>query len=327
MQSFIGLLRLSRLQSSARMFSDSLHLQPFNSNDTTNFARLTMDTPFKKAFADNKVHLLFLLRNVLRNDNIDIKSIDNVERKHGIDRNVFYDVICTLTSGTKIIIEMQNVNQRAQIVDRTVGYIARDYSEQWHKSTRGYNLTPVHLIALLNFTLDAKVEKSGSMVQGYTAAPKKIPGNRSVQGIAKRYRSLFDITLVQLPLAPAFIDDCKTDVERLCVLLRDSANFTAKTLPKVFFQEPFIGIAKCAHLSNLTSEQRDALAAEEDFLRTQFAHFESVTLERDEANAERDEANAEREKFATMLAVERENFASILAGKDAALAAERDRGK
>ena len=236
---------------------------------STSLAPLTMDTPFKNAFADRTDNLLFLLKTVLNKDGIFLKSIDNVERKNAIDRNVFYDIICTLTSGTKIIIEMQNLQQRAQLANRIVGYISRDYSEQWLKSKMSYELMPVHLIALLNFTLDKDKEKSGSMIQGYWASPKD--GDVAADGFTELFRSLFDVTLVQLPLAPATADLCKTDAERLCLLIRDSAEFSLANLPLPFTQEPFRRIVDCARRSNLTHVQRDALALEEKSMRDEHA--------------------------------------------------------
>ena len=238
-------------------------------------ADLTLDTPFKLAFAKNNRNLQNLLNCLLfRHENVSITSIEDVTRP-GTDasgvRNVIYDVFCTLSNEERLIIEMQKSNQRADIIDRLVGYQARDYATQWEKGTTktsGYKLIPVRVLAILGFKMASVPGCKDEMIQKFKiSAVRPSADFRISEPIERRFGEMSDYTIVQLPFAPDSPDKCVDDAEKWCVLLRDSGKFSVDTLPAQFAEDPFKAVVDRALYSNLSAEEIKSLQAEEDLER------------------------------------------------------------
>ena len=123
-------------------------------------APLRLDTPFKRAFR-NTASLAALLNAVLNDTaNHKVTSVNNIELKSTQLRSCIFDVYCTLSDGSKVIIELQKANMRDEIVDRLVGYVSRSYSEQWlpggstGAGSGSYMLVPVKIVAIVDFMLE-----------------------------------------------------------------------------------------------------------------------------------------------------------------------------
>jgi hypothetical protein len=228
---------------------------------STKLADLTYDVPFKHAFHDPET-LKHLLNGIFAATDgagfviVDVESIDDPSRggsPASKDRTVLYDIVCTLKDGTKAIVEMQRAPQRADIGDRLIGYLARDYSSQWVKGKNHSNLLlPVRVVAFLGFTLLPEKNRSGPFIQNFFMQPA--PNSKATATLQKRFKDLTNITLVQLPLAP-HIDDAHTDAEKWAVLIRDAHLYTSGDLPPQFLESPFNTVTTRALESSLSKAE------------------------------------------------------------------------
>lgn len=262
-----------------------------------NITALTLDTPFKRAFHD-KENIKNLL-NALFEDSKDVKiknvvSINESSRlgtKAARERSVIYDLHCTLDDNSEVIVELQKANQRSFIYERLVGYLSRDYSFQWMKGGKGYKLTPVRVVAILDFTLHADPAKSGTFIQRFVLSP--YPGTIATQESEKQLAELVNITTVQLPLAPDVVSACTTSAQKWAVLIRDSQNFSRHTIPDEFSVAPFKAVVNVACVASFNPQQLARYQEELEKAKIDAAMEQQtieVQRERDEAQRERDEA-------------------------------------
>jgi len=258
-------------------------------------APLRLDTPFKRAFR-NTASLAALLNAVLNDTaNHKVTSVNNVELKSTQLRSCIFDVYCTLSDGSKVIIELQKANMRDEIVDRLVGYVSRSYGKQWlpggstEAGSGSYMLVPVKIVAIVDFKLEKDEASCGSLVQNYsmclragTAAPSPL----------RRLQELVDITIVQLPLAPTDASRPGLSAAELWAhLLRYSQKYSLATLPDALKGAPFGTVAASASAEGLTQEEREALAAEEMVLR-EALRLEQLVMRADDEKARADDAEA-----------------------------------
>jgi hypothetical protein len=310
-------------------------------------APLTRDISFKRAFGlpETRETLRALLNAVMRPDRAEraIRSIENVEEvKDTVFRSVIYNIRCTLVSGATVIIELQKAKMREQILDRMIGYQAREYAEQWKpgkKTEAGngvYSLVPVRVLALLDFAMSEDVSQCGTLVQHYhlQLAPARPaldptqpapPVQQAAVAALQRLPELSDITIVQLPLAPGEEDLESAPPEgKWAHLLHHSHLYTVDDLPAPLKEGAFLAAAESARYDKMTAVERRTLAAEaaeEESLR-EFLD-EAEARERAEAALEHEKAERERERAAAAAALaaaaERERAA---AERERAAAAE-----
>jgi hypothetical protein len=252
--------------------SDALQ-NPLSPHASGALAPLTRDTPFKRAFANFRT-LRHLLNAILRPDSKrhKIEKVLALEVKSSSLRSIVYDIHCQLKSGDVLIVELQKAEMRNMILDRLIGYQAREYSEQWLPGGAtaaeggGYALMkPVRVLALLDFKLSLKEEECGSLVQHYhLQADRCVPA----KGVEERLRQLTDITIVQLPLAPKAdeLGDAD-DAGKWAHLLRYSQKYRMESLPEPLTHGRYKRAAESARFDAMSVEERAELAAEERTLR------------------------------------------------------------
>lgn len=233
-------------------------------------AALTSDVSFKRAFgSDSSKETLKHLLNALMSESgkpLDVSVIENVEFKDAVLRSVVFDVRCQLTSGERVIIEVQKADIATDMTDRLIGYMSYDYMTQWRRGGKmeapvkgKYKLLPVRMLALLDFCLDDDSANCGSLVQHYHMQLSQAATQVSAPAAAKRLRELSDITIVQLPLAPDKIVDGMSDAEKWAHLLHSSQQYSIATLPQPLRATPFLAAAESARLDKMTVEERKAL--------------------------------------------------------------------
>ena len=144
------------------------------------YAELLCDFMFKRVFgSEANKDLLISFLNVLLED-VEIENVDFIPTEHlGLteeDRKVIFDISCRCKDGRTFIIEMQKGYQK-YFRKRAVYYTTYPISEQGRmahdkylkgKSTTGqnadvkfkwdYNLTPVIVVAILNFQFEHDVD-------------------------------------------------------------------------------------------------------------------------------------------------------------------------
>ena len=213
---------------------------------------LTSDTPFKRAFGRGGNSLRDLLNSIYDEDIKSIEKLDVVNKSLFPNRFLMYDVYCTLSSGEKIIVEIEKFDSRADIIPRLFGYMARDYSEQSevglfssrskiflklperdvNKFDDTFKLVPIRIIGILDFQIDCDQSKCGSFIQRYGATVQK--GQVASDVVQEELSRLLDFTILQLPLAPNDYESCETDAEKWSILMRDSDRFSEEIVDSAF---------------------------------------------------------------------------------------------
>ncbi|MCM1110737.1 MAG: Rpn family recombination-promoting nuclease/putative transposase [Clostridium sp.] len=120
------------------------------------------DFGFKLLFGNNKnKEFLIAVLNSLLDLEYEIVDItyNNTEifGKTPDDRRAVYDLYCTTSDGSHIIVEMQNAYQR-YFSDRTVYYSSFLMQAAAKQGKWDYRLPPIYTIAFLNFKLDAYLD-------------------------------------------------------------------------------------------------------------------------------------------------------------------------
>lgn len=213
-------------------------------------ARLTLYTPFQKAFSDRLVLKHFL--SSFLNTSDPIKSITDVQPGDSRIKNVILDVHCVLESGSKIIFKLQkatSIPSHAHMVDIAVGDVTKDYYSQLkiNSLTKLDPLTPVVAVVILDWSFISS--PFGSFVQQYQS--KIVRGSPSPI-LESRLNELFDFTYVELNLAPKCLTPTSTDAEKWSILLRDSNTYSIDTLPVEFKSDPYARAVSNAIYENMT---------------------------------------------------------------------------
>ena len=208
------------------------------------FADMTYDLVFKKVFTDKEILFGFLNAIGAAGENLTITSINNVERPEA-NATVLYDIHCTLSNNISIIIELQKAQQRSQICDRIIRYVARDYSVQARKKGRSYLLDPVHAVVITCFTLNSEASRSGSLLQVYERFCSK---GDPEENLLARYKQLNHDLWIQLPLAPEEIDLDSTELEKWTFLLAKSHMMGSTPPAPLMSSEPLKRYVVLGHL-------------------------------------------------------------------------------
>lgn len=220
----------------------------FSTVTTPKISKFASDTPFKRAFGRGGNSLRDLLNSIYDEDIKSIEKLDVVNKNLFPNRFLMYDVFCTLSSGEKIIVEIEKFDSRADIIPRLFGYMARDYSEQsevglFNSRSRNFlkvperdinkfddtfKLVPIRIIGILDFQVDCDRSKCGSFIQRYGATVQK--GQTASDLVQDELSRLLDFTILQLPLAPNDYESCETDAEKWSILMRDSDRFSEEII-------------------------------------------------------------------------------------------------
>jgi hypothetical protein len=205
-----------------------------------------------------------------------------------------------------VIIELQKASFNVDMMDRCVGHVARDYSEQWRKgkvteSRRSeYSLIPVLSVAILNWTFDTeesltKSLRKQSLVQRYVCTLKDAEPTPRVE---TRMQRLADYTYIQLPLAPKTVTESCSDIEKWAILLRDSQFFSNDDIPEIYQREPFRTVVESARWDALSDEDCALVMKEQDkahAVKLVIDELHAAISERDAAISEKDAAISERD--------------------------------
>ena len=128
------------------------------------FGNVMADFMFKRLFG-NKLIMLPFLKMVLPDEGIvDIEYIPTEELGDTPqDNKVVFDISCTTADGRTLIIEMQKAYQ-ANFKNRSIAYVSSKITSQSRQQRENYllrlgepwkyNLSPVYIIAILNFSFN-----------------------------------------------------------------------------------------------------------------------------------------------------------------------------
>ncbi|MDR0521994.1 MAG: Rpn family recombination-promoting nuclease/putative transposase, partial [Planctomycetaceae bacterium] len=121
------------------------------------------DFGFKKLFGEeaNKDLLIDFLNAVLPLESKIVSlTFRNPEQlpDNNVDRKAIFDIACTGEHNEQFTVEMQKARQK-YFKDRALFYLSFPIQRQAQKGDWDFNLNPVYLVAVLNFTYDENEEK------------------------------------------------------------------------------------------------------------------------------------------------------------------------
>ena len=307
-------------------------------------APLVRDAAFKRVFGNNDGFAREALRDLINAMEVldgakvaEVASIEPSEQPEFLEgRTIIYDVMCTLDNGDRVVIELQKAPMRTLIVDRMVGYVARQYDRQWSKGgktdagTGTYALKPVHALALLDFQLDKVIDDAGDMIQHYSVLPRA-GSTKLSKSLSARLSALNNYTFVQLPLAPPPGPELATasPAELWAHLIRYSGTYKMETLPRVFKDNKvFKTVAELVRYASMEPAEIAGINAEEDYLKQLASTVGVAEQDRDAAvqRAATAEQRAASEASARVSAEQRaasEASARVAAEQRAAAAEQR----
>ena len=117
---------------------------------------LTSDFGFKRIFTspDHPHILINFIETVIPELSIEsVELLDTTQLQPSFDDRIsIFDVYCTLSDGSFVIVEMQRIKQDFYI-DRTLLYASNVILKQSQKGQWNYELPPIYVISVLNFRL------------------------------------------------------------------------------------------------------------------------------------------------------------------------------
>jgi predicted transposase/invertase (TIGR01784 family) len=222
------------------------------------FAPLTLDSTFKRAFANERCKdlLLFLLNTflekVLKEPIKDVNIVHTVQTgKTRGNRGAVFDIQCEDASGTRFIVEMQ-VEDQKHFIKRSIFYICMavaNLAKKGKMESRGkkvpydYNIPAVHSLSFLNFDSDfgKGCDEAVQHISLYNVLHPKV-----------RYDDI-NMTFVRLSKFGKTEAECSSDLDRMLFIFKNAQNL--EKMPSSFSKTVFKRIFEVARISNFTSEE------------------------------------------------------------------------
>jgi len=206
------------------------------------------DIGFKRIFGQeySKPVLIDFLNNLLDNNPhiVDISYHDKelpAEYKKG--RTIIYDIYCTIDSGEKIIVEMQN-RLEANFKSRTLYYASKAVSLQGEQGKEwDYDLKAVYLIALIN-------EVRPDFMPPKFRTDVMLTDIESKTVFTDRLRRIY----LQMPLFDKKEEECENFLDCWIYILNHME--TLSQMPWTAQNPAFKRLEEISELSELTREER-----------------------------------------------------------------------
>ena len=236
------------------------------------FGNVMADFMFKRLFG-NKLIMLPFLKIVLPEENIaDIDYINTEELGDTpLDNKVVFDIACTTSDGRELIIEMQKAYQ-PNFKNRSISYVASRISSQARKQreirqTRTgehwkYDLNPVYIIALLNFSFDHEEDyPEEKYISNYHLREDETH---------ELFNKTLNFTFIEMARFLKSEEECTTVLDKLTYSLKHMHELDA---PPAFFNEEFFRVLyNLSELNNFTAKEirnyMRSLYAESDYANT-----------------------------------------------------------
>ena len=204
------------------------------------------DFGFKKLFGTevNKDLLMDFLNEMIRGKEgkiIELKYL-NAEQlgRTEFDRKAVYDIYCETDCGEKLIVEMQKAKHNF-FVDRTVFYATFPIREQAIKGEWNYELKPVYMIGVLDFTFNDDDDCYYSEVQLMNTGTKTV-----------FYKKLTFINL-EMPKFNKEIDQLETHFDKWMYVLKNLPRL--QNLPPQLQERVFQKIFQVAEIAKMDKSE------------------------------------------------------------------------
>ena len=236
------------------------------------FGNVMADFMFKRLFG-NKLIMLPFLKMVLPEEGIvEIEYIPTEELGDTPqDNKVVFDISCTTTDGRTLIIEMQKAYQ-PNFKNRSIAYVSSKITSQSRKQRENYllrlgeswkyNLSPVYIIAILNFSFNHE---------------ESYPEDKYISSYHIRedetnelFNKTLNLTFIELGRFLKKERECATMLDKLTYSLKHM--HTLNTLPSFFDETFFNDLYKLSELNNFTAKEikgyMESLYAASDYANT-----------------------------------------------------------
>ncbi|HPH19563.1 MAG TPA: Rpn family recombination-promoting nuclease/putative transposase [Haliscomenobacter sp.] len=206
------------------------------------------DFGFKKLFGEeaNKDLLMDFLNQLLpAHHQIKELSFKNVENLPDLptERKAIFDIHCKAISGEYFVVEMQKAKIN-YFKDRSLFYLTFPIREQAKRGEWDFKLTPIYMIAVLDFEYDEEEERRKFL--------------RHVQLKDQDCDVFYDklhFKFIQMPLFTKEEHELETHFDKWIYFLKKLETFD--DIPTILKEPIFEKAFKTAEVANMTPEQRD----------------------------------------------------------------------
>lgn len=206
------------------------------------------DFGFKKLFGEeaNKDLLLDFLNQLLpahhQIADLNFKNVENLPDLPA-ERKAIFDIHCKAITGEHFIVEMQKAKVNF-FKDRSLFYLTFPIREQAKQGEWDFELTPIYMIAILDFKYDEEEEKLKFL--------------RHVQLKDQDCEVFYDklhFKFIQMPLFTKKEHELETHFDKWIYFLQKLETFD--DIPAILKEPIFEKAFKTAEVANMTPEQRD----------------------------------------------------------------------
>jgi conserved hypothetical protein (putative transposase or invertase) len=214
------------------------------------FAPLTLDSTFKKAFANEQSTelLLFLLNTFLAEKlKSPIKEVININHelfgKTRFNRDAVFDVYCRDAIGTRFVVEVQVKGQK-HFIKRTFFYLCIIVCSLAVKGKEyDFNIPKLYSISFLEFELDFGKDCT-EVIQHLSLRNDKHP---------EISYDILQMIYVILPRFKKKESECETIMDKILFSLKNGHKL--KGVPKSFKEKELLRIFEVARISNFTERE------------------------------------------------------------------------
>lgn len=204
------------------------------------------DFGFKKLFGEdaNKDLLIDFLNQLLPQKhqitNLNFRNVESfAELIH--ERKAIFDIHCQTQSGEKIIVEMQKAKVNF-FKDRSLFYSTFPIREQAKRGEWDFRLTPIYMIAILDFQYDEQEEK-----QKFLRSVKLKDQDGDV------FYEKLNFKFLQMPLFTKEENELETHFDKWIYFLKKLEGFDE--IPSILKEPIFEKAFRIAEIANMTASQ------------------------------------------------------------------------
>jgi predicted transposase/invertase (TIGR01784 family) len=176
------------------------------------------------------------------------------------ERKAIFDIHCKAISGEFFIVEMQKAKIN-YFKDRSLFYVTFPIREQAKRGEWDFNLSPIYMIAILDFEYDEETEK------------KKFLRHVELKDQDNEvFYEKLHFKFIQMPLFKKKEAELETRFDKWIYFLQQLETFD--TIPSILSEPIFEKAFKAAEVANMTQEQRD------EYEVSRLSYFEIVEVKK-----------------------------------------------
>lgn len=212
------------------------------------FIDLRVDFAFKRVFATpgNEELLKMLVDSILPDLHIQALTLSNQENMGDSPdgRKTVFDIKATTENGRTIVIEMQ-LAEKKDFNDRLVYYSTYPIREQVRGGSRNYTLTPLYIIAIMDFIMD-DTRTTGNVINSFCI--------RNDDDSNRLLTDNVHFVTVELPKFCKDVRNLETNTDRMIWLLRNMGSL--KSVPEEFHGKDLEKLFDISNFTAMTYEEQ-----------------------------------------------------------------------